>query len=184
VSSRFLVGLGAWLLGVGIATTGSMIAVHELAHGLLVSQAQQLGAGGTPAGLTVGSASPSPTASPSATASTRRHLKRRIAPPSPGLDPPTQAGTFLDAGDGSVIATCESGGAYLLSWIPNQGYWAEDVGRGPAAIAKVTFRGQGGGVLVSVFCSAGSPVAHVTQLSSHDGDDSPSPGPSGSPTDE
>ena len=44
MSSRFLVGLGAWLLGAVTATTGSMIAVNELAHGLLVPQTQQLGA--------------------------------------------------------------------------------------------------------------------------------------------
>ena len=43
VSSRFLVGVGAWLLGAVTATTGSMIAVNELAHGLLGPQTQQLG---------------------------------------------------------------------------------------------------------------------------------------------
>jgi hypothetical protein len=184
MSRRFLVGVGAWLLGAGIATTGSTIAVHELAHGLLVSQAQQLGAVATSGALTAGSASPDPTVAPSATTTApRRHLKRPMVSASAALDSPTLTGTLLDSGDGSVIATCEAGGAYLLSWIPDQGFWAEDVGRGPAATAKVTFRGPGGGVFVSVTCPAGSPVAHLRQLSGDDGDDghsgSPSAGPSG-----
>src|SRR5215469_676511 len=101
VRSRFLVGVAAWVLGTTAATTGSMILVNELAHGLLVSQTQQLGAGAPSVGTTGGSPSPGPAASPSATGSAARRHLRHSAPPS--LDPPNQAGTLLESGAGSVI---------------------------------------------------------------------------------
>ena len=180
MSSRFLLGLGAWLLGAGIATTGSMIAVHDLAHGLLVSQAQQLGAGTTGVGLTTGAAGPSPSpAAPSTTASSSPPVKRHTVPPSASSDSPTPAGTLLESGEGSAMADCVAGGAYLLYWSPDQGFSAEDVVRGPAGTASVTFRGPGAGVIMRVSCAAGVPVAHLYQLSPDDGDDSHSAGPSG-----
>jgi hypothetical protein len=170
VSSRFLVGLGAWLLGAGIATTGSMIAVHELAHGLLVSQAQQLGAGTTAVGLVAGTAnrSPSPAAPSAAASSSRRPVKRHTPRPSASTDAPTPAGTLMQSGEGSVMATCSASGAYLLYWSPDQGFWADDVARGPAGTASVTFRGPDAGVIMRISCPAGVPVAHLYQLSGHD----------------
>lgn len=172
MSSRFLVGLGAWLLGVGIATTGSMIAVHELAHGLLVSQTQQLGAGATAVGLVEGSASPSPSpAAPSAIASSsRRPVKRHTVRPSASSDAPTPAGTLLESGEGSVMADCVTGGAYLLYWSPDQGFQAEDVSRGPSSVASVTFRGLSASVSVvmRVSCLAGTPIAHLHRPSGYD----------------
>ncbi|HTA08511.1 MAG TPA: hypothetical protein VK836_08380 [Streptosporangiaceae bacterium] len=184
MSSRFLVGLGAWLLGAGIATTGSMIAVHELAHGLLVSQAQQLGAGTAGVGLTAGAASPSPSpGTPSATASSSRPpARRQTMRASASSDAPTLAGTLLESGEGSAMADCVASGAYLLYWSPDQGFWAEDVVRGPAGTASVTFRGPGAGVIMRVSCPAGVPVAHLYRLAGDDGDDGYSAGPSGSPS--
>jgi hypothetical protein len=179
VSSRFLVGLGAWLLGAATATTGSMIAVNELAHGLLVSQTQQLGAGTPRVGLIAGSASPSPSPAASTTrpAASHRHARvRHAASPSPSPATQSPAGTLLESGDGSVVAVCQAAGAYLLYWSPDLGFQAEDVARGPAAIAKVTFRGPSSAVLMRVSCAAGVPVAHLYQLGP---DDDPSDDPSG-----
>jgi hypothetical protein len=168
-----LIGLGAWLLGAVTATTGSMIAVSELANGLLGTQSQQLGGATANADLTVGSDSPSPAAalaaSASASASHRPARVRHSASPSPSAAAQSPAGTLLESGDGSVMASCQSGAAYLLYWSPDQGFQAEDVTRGPAAITSVTFRGPAGSVVVRVSCSAGTPVAHLYQPS---GDDS------------
>ena len=99
--------------------------------------------------------------------------------PSASSDAPTPAGTLLESGEGSAMADCVAGGAYLLYWSPDQGFWAEDVVRGPAGTASVTFRGPGAGVIMRVSCPAGVPVAHLYQLSPDDGDDSHSAGPSG-----
>jgi eukaryotic-like serine/threonine-protein kinase len=63
--------------------------------------------------------------------------------------------------DGSVMATCQSAGAYLLYWSPDQGFVADNVNRGPANPASVVFRGSGGGVVMQVTCSGGTPTATV-----------------------
>ena len=97
-------------------------------------------------------------------------------------DAPTLAGTLLESGEGSAMADCVASGAYLLYWSPDQGFWAEDVVRGPAGTASVTFRGPGAGVIMRVSCPAGVPVAHLYRLDGDDGDDGYSAGPSGSPS--
>jgi hypothetical protein len=179
VTSRFVVGLGAWLLGAVTATTGSMIAVNELAHGLLGPQSQQLGETTVSADLDgpARGVSPSPTvgAVGTASASTPAAKVKHSPRPSPstavgGTAAQSPAGTFLESNDGSATATCQSAGAYLLYWSPNQGFQADDVHRGPAAIASVTFRGPADSVVMRVSCSTGTPVAHVYPASSDGGD--------------
>jgi hypothetical protein len=81
----------------------------------------------------------------------------------------------LTSADGSVLASCQSAGAYLVYWSPDQGYTADDVTRGPAAVASVTFSNTAGGVVMRVSCQSGTPVAHVLPIS---------PGPSPSRSDE
>ena len=135
MSSRLLVSVGAWLLGTATVTGGCMIAVNDLAQHVLNAQ-----------GAAASSADTDPAAS-GASASTW----------SPAA---VQAGVHLLSGDGSVTATCRSGAAYLVSWRPDNGYRADDVYRGPAAIARVLFSGQSDSVLVRVSCSGGTPIAH------------------------
>ena len=88
--------------------------------------------------------SPTPTASPSAPA---------VANPTPG--PPRQ---FTTSG-GVVTAQCIGQLAYLVSWSPAPGYRVDDVRRGPAVEAQVTFvmsstRQETG---LAVGCAAGVP---------------------------
>ena len=179
VKSRLLVGVGAWLLGAVTATTGSMIAVNELAHGLLGQQTQQLASATISADLDAGPSGPSPAAArPGGTASASRPAaKVKLAAPSaaapasaagPGQ---SSSGTLLVSADGSVMAACQAAGAYLLYWSPDQGFQADDVSRGPAAITSVTFRGPAGSVVMRVSCQAGTPVAHLYQPSADDGSD-------------
>jgi hypothetical protein len=174
VSSRFLVGLGAWLLGAATATTGSMIAVNELAHGLLDAQAQAQPLGGTtvnadfePRANSTGSAS-AVSDPPAGRANTPAVKVAHSATPSPnaaatGSPPPNSGGTLLESSAGSVMATCESAGAYLLYWSPDQGYEADDVFRGPAAVASVLFQSTTTSIVMRVSCSGGTPIAHVYQ---------------------
>jgi hypothetical protein len=68
-----------------------------------------------------------------------------------------------------VVATCESAGAYLLSWSPAQGYGVAQVVRGPAAAASVAFGAGGGGtVTMDVSCSTGTPVSSTSSSPGHD----------------
>jgi len=190
VSSRFLVGLGAWLLGTATATTGSMVAVNVLAEHLLDPQTLQL------AGTTVsanpdpepGSADPNPAATTTPTLRTTKKMAKAATSAAPSSSSSSPAGTLLVFADGSVMATCESAGAYLLYWSPDQGFWVpgDDVHRGPAAVTSVLFRGQAGSLVMRVTCSGGTPIAHVYQpTGGGDGSGgSPSPSPSSGHTDE
>lgn len=157
MSSRYLAAVAAWVLGVAIATAGSIIAVNELAHGLLGQPAQQLV--GARARETHSTAiAPSPPA-PLATSVPAG----RVRTPAVSAAPQAPAGTFLNSPDGSVVASCQPGGAYLQYWSPAQGFEADDVTRGPAPVASVTFEGSGG-VVVRVSCSSGTPAAQVVPL--------------------
>ena len=173
MSSRYVAAIAAWLLGAAIATAGSVIAVNELAHGLLTQPAQQLVA--TKAHESHATVAPSSSPAPSVT-----QVRTSRAPtPTPAVStaPQTPAGTFLSSPDGSVVASCGPGGAYLQFWSPDPGFHADDVARGPAAVASVTFEGSGGGVVMRVSCPSGTPVAHLTVIS-------PEPSPSPSRSDE
>jgi hypothetical protein len=153
-----------------------MVAVSALAHGLLSPQTQLLS--GAPAGtdLDAGSTSsptapgPSPSTSPSPSA---LPIQPSSGPGTQtgGAEPQSVAPTLLTSADGSVLASCQSAGAYLVYWSPDQGYTADDVTRGPAAVASVTFSNTAGGVVMRVTCQSGTPVAHVLPIS-------PSPSPS------
>ena len=179
VKSRLLVGVGAWLLGVAAATTGSMIVVNQIAHGLLGPQTQQLSQATLSVNPDDRADRPSPSAaansgrpSPSAAARPDRDPVRtrsavNVAPSGPSASataPPhqTAAGTLLQSPYGSVTAECQPGGAYLLYWSPEQGYQADDVFRGPAATASVSFEGPANEVVMQVSCKSGSPIARVS----------------------
>jgi hypothetical protein len=71
------------------------------------------------------------------------------------------------------VASCQPGGAYLQYWSPDQGFEADDVSRGPAAVATVTFEAPSGGVVMRVSCTSGTPSAQLAALPP---DSSESPG--------
>jgi hypothetical protein len=174
VSSRYLAAVAAWVLGVAIATAGSIIAVNELAHGLLSQPAQELvGAKARESHPAALSSAPAPSVTP---APSGRSATGGAATPATSAAPPPPPGTFLSSPDGSVVASCEPAGAYLQYWSPAQGFEADDVARGPAAVARVTFEGPAGGVVMHVSCAGGTPAAQLTALSP-ERETSPSPSP-------
>lgn len=173
--SRVLIGASAWLLGALTATGGSMLAVSQLAHGLLGPGAEQLtpavvradlagyqhsGAGSAVAGRSAAQGGPSPLTSQGA---------------GPAQSPRGSApGTLLVSQAGSVVASCQSGLAYLQYWSPDQGFQADDVIRGPVAQASLTFEGYGPAIRMRVTCRGGEPTARASVLSYSN--DSPSGG--------
>jgi eukaryotic-like serine/threonine-protein kinase len=86
--------------------------------------------------------------------------------PSPGPTPSSSGssgGTWLNSAGGSVLAECQGANAYLLAWTPAQGFGVDDVRRGPALTASVTFtNGPSSEVQMQVSCNGGVPVAHVS----------------------
>lgn len=102
-------------------------------------------------------------------------VARELSAPAPGATPPpatpapSQAAPgvtrVLPTDGGSVVARCAGGQVALESWSPASGYRADDIVRGPAAVASVTFERHGGkGSLelrVTVRCAGGEPTATV-----------------------
>ena len=168
VTARFLAGAGAWLLGAGAATGGCLLAVSALGQGLAPAPSQQL----TVAAVNRALASEAEAARPaalmppvrsSATPLAPRARKSTAAPSLPPSSPAPQPSTAdFTSGGGSVVAGCQPAGAYLVSWIPAQGYAARWWVRGPAATAEVTFAGSRKVVTMTISCSGGVPSASTT----------------------
>ena len=182
---RILAGVGAWLLGAGTATAGSLLAVSLLGQGIAASPGQQLTADAVNRALAREAHDASEAGARTAPA-TRTHVPgdrarrrrdpgrrepgrprrprraraataSRIRPPSPAAD-----GTVLTSRGGTVLAECRPAGAYLVSWSPVQGYEADDVTRGPVTTARVVFESDANSVTMMVSCpdgAAGAPVA-------------------------
>ena len=181
-----MAGVGAWLLGVGTATAGSLLAVSLLGQGIAASPGQQLTADAVnqalareayDASAAATRTAPPPVPTPPATrpaATSPAASQAAPAPPAPSAPaaapaaapavPATtpSAGTVLTSLGGSVLAECRPAGAYLVSWSPVQGYQADHVARGPAVTARVVFESSANSVTVTVTCpdgAAGAPVA-------------------------
>jgi len=187
VHVRILAGVGAWLLGAGTATAGSLLAVSLLGQGIAdttgqqlttaavnqalareareASQASQAGRAGsqaasapTPTSLVTRAATPRP-AGASATSTAPSATVSPEPAPASGTVP---VGTVLTSHGGTVLAECRPAGAYLVSWSPVPGYEATGVVRGPAVTARLVFESDANTVTVTVTCpdgTAGVPVA-------------------------
>ena len=189
--SRILIAVGAWLLGAVTATAGSLLAVSQLRLGI---------AGGTSQQLTISAVNSALAAEKSEQPASAPARPLRIAPPhtthrapavhaahhtahavhpaaqgSPAA-PSSPPGTLLTSKGGSVLATCQAAGAYLLSWSPQQGFEALDVVRGPAGVASVRFAGQADAVIMRVACSGGVPTMSLSGWSGGERDDAGSAG--------
>jgi len=170
VSARFLVGVGAWLLGAGAATSGSLLAVSLLGQGLAPAPSQQLTEIAVSRALASEAVKAAPSPSPPrpvvSTWATplRPHVKKHSAAPSvpPSSPAPPPIDTVLTSIGGTVMADCQAAGAYVASWSPAQGYEATTVIRGPAATAKVTFTISRKHVTMAISCSGGTPSAATT----------------------
>ena len=177
VRTRIFIGVGAWLLGVVTATCGSLLAVSLLGNGFGVSagQGQQLTAAAVNAALASApkerTAAPAGHRSPAPSKAHHARAKHASSPPVTPVAPvqDAQPGTLLASPAGTVVASCGPAGAYLVSWSPAQGYGSEQVVRGPAAIARVTFDAGSSSLTLAVSCHAGSPIANTVWGHDDDG---------------
>jgi len=183
VHGRIYLAVAAWLLGAGAATGGSLVAVSLLGQSLVAPPTQQLTVGAVNRALASDSKQPAAAPTPgssrgpghgktraTAAASPSASASPSTVPASPPAAPGAAAGgTLLTSSGGSVVAECGSSGAYLISWSPQQGYLAENVVRGPAPLAKVTFLAGQSGVSMSVSCNASMPSATITTVRGDDG---------------
>jgi hypothetical protein len=187
---RVVAGVGAWLLGVGAATAGSLLAVSLLGQGIATNTSQQLTESAVQRALAVeatetqGAGPAATTGSPSPTPSAARPHQARLsqvgpengatpsarASRSPASSPSAQpaatpSSTLLSSQGGSVVTQCRPAGAYLMSWSPAPGYEVSTVSRGPAQTARVIFNSVANSVTMRVSCSTGAPTATSTVAS-------------------
>lgn len=152
--------MGAWLLGAAAATTGSLYAVDQLGQGLLAQHSKQVTAAMVNAELALERPEQTPPAvSPSPSVS--HHASSHLSAPKTDVS----AGELLTSPEGWVIASCQPGGAYLMTESPQQGYEADHVIKGPSPVASVVFRassGSSGGVIMKVTCVDGQPEKQLT----------------------
>lgn len=176
VRSRVVLGVGAWLLGVTLATAGSLYAVDQLDNSLLAVNSRQMSVKMVNSELAhehVQRARPvratrkagRPRESSGQRAHKHSSAKPRVSPSQSATPTPTSspaAGVWLSSADGGADAVCLPGGAYLQYWTPQPGFEVDDVSRGPAAVASVVFRDDAGGIVMQISCSAGVPTKRLT----------------------
>jgi hypothetical protein len=182
VRARIIVAVTAWLLGAATATGGCLLAVSLLGDGFGVtgSSGQQLTAAAVNKALADAERAPAsaPAAAPSRSARARPATRRPRArsaptpttttatpPPTPTPTPPqstTPVGTPFSSQGGTVVAACESAGAYLITWSPAQGYEVDSFVRGPAAQATVRFETNSTAVTMTITCPNGTPAENTT----------------------
>jgi hypothetical protein len=154
-------------MGVAAATAGSLYAVGQLGHDLLMQQSKQVSVSMVNSELALENAehkTPLPGLSPSASriVPPLHPLRKHDASP-PKATPATSPGLLLTSPDGTAVAVCQQGLAYLVYVTPYNGFEVDDLFRGPARYASVTFQGQsGGGIVMTVSCTAGKPHARVS----------------------
>lgn len=69
----------------------------------------------------------------------------------------TDVKRMLTTVGGDVVAQCRGEDAYLVYWIPKQGYRTHDVVRGPAEVAKLQFKGHDREIELKIKCDDGVP---------------------------
>jgi hypothetical protein len=156
LNRRLLVSTLAWVGGACAAVLVAMLALSLIGDGLGAGQAQPLSAEAagperplpTP-GVPSLDGGPSPSRTPAATsASLSSH-------------PPQAVTRLLTSSGGTAVARCVEDRVYLVSWSPAQGYRADEVLRGPARVARVSFESSRREVTIEARCGSDGPVAKV-----------------------
>jgi hypothetical protein len=175
---RVFIGVGAWVVGAGVATGGSLLAVSLLGQGITSSPSEQLSGSAVNNALASGTSATPAGAGPSvgprgAKSATKPKAAASTASGSPvGAAPASAGSTVLTSSGGTVVASCLSTGAFLRSWSPAQGFQVSSSVRGPAATASVQFESATQEVTMVVSCSTGVPTATTqTEASGGGGDD-------------
>jgi hypothetical protein len=112
-------------------------------------------------GVTRATASPGPSATPSA--SPTRRTPQPSGEPSE-LTPSGPVGTRLSSAGGSVYAVCAQGRGQLTSWEANPGYTVQKVNQGPALAPEIVFEGFASRYRMTITCVGGTPTPLVLPL--------------------
>ncbi|MWA07321.1 hypothetical protein F8568_044755 [Actinomadura sp. LD22] len=152
-SAAAVLGVGAGMAAINVVGTGitergvKPMTPDEVAAALAVPP--------TPTG-------PSPAAQPSASTSPPARDKPRPAPTVTVTRQVTTAITSLGSEAGDIVARCDGGAAFLVSWTPAQNFSVGDSNRRPPGPVFVRFQSSSRFVTMTVTCRADRPTAAVS----------------------
>jgi hypothetical protein len=147
-----LIAVAAWAFGAVTAVTVGLFALSTVGSGWFAGPADPLAHAVEPSPVAAQPAATATGTSVPATATATVSLTAAQTLSSPG---------------GTVVAGCVSGGVYVALWSPAQGFRADDVFRGPAATARVTFENLTVEVEMSITCVDGVPRSTYSQGPNH-----------------
>jgi hypothetical protein len=152
-------GIAGWIAGALASVAVGLLALSSVGADLTGSG--DLPFTVDPSQIDAGAEAPV-TTEPSVSAGPGRTVNA-TSPTHPSTGPPGRQ-RRLDSAGGYVVARCRSGQVYLVYWSPATGFRADDVERGPARQARVTFKGAGLEVKMKVDCAGGGdPRADIEQ---------------------
>ncbi|MEE6260701.1 septum formation initiator [Plantactinospora sonchi] len=166
---RTVLAAGGWLLAALAATGTGLAAVQVIGAGLTGPAGEVRTPDEVARALAEVSASPTPSAPAGTVPGTGGTPTGSPTPGGPSTGgspgsatpatvPPVAGARLLATPGGTIVARCDGGRVWLVSWTPAQGYRAEEVDRGPDDDAEVTFRSTAQRFDVEVECRAGEPV--------------------------
>jgi hypothetical protein len=161
---RSLVAVTGWVAAALVATVAGLGGIRLVGDSLTGTAGGVLSEEDVTRALAA--ATPTPAATPSASASSSPATSAPASRP-PASRPP--ALTSFPSSGGVAIAGCRGDQAFLDRWSPNPGYQVRDVDAGPDDEAKVRFESDDRHVDLRITCSGGVP--HATEKSNHGGDD-------------
>lgn len=149
---RSVLAVAGWLAAAAGATTVGVVALGAVGSGIVGTAATPMTRDQVAGELAQASQASSP-------------QRTATSPATPGGVP-----RAIGVPGGIIIARCSAGQVTLGSWSPAQGYETDDVRRGPARAATMTFETEDTENDVRVTCRAGVPMAHTTTEADHDHD--------------
>jgi len=157
----------AWAAAAVTAITSGMAAISAVGTGITDRDTKPMTPHEVAVALAAPAAAPDPSPSPP-----------RPSPPAPRPAPTvtvtekiTTAVTNLASEAGDIVARCDHGSAYLVSWTPRQGYSVGDSHRAPPGEVFVEFRSYARQITMTVTCYGTRPNAIVDRTrADHTGD--------------
>jgi hypothetical protein len=149
--------LAAWTAAAGAAIAVGMIALSLIGTGLNDGPIENLNA------TTVSESTPGvpttpvrTTSAPAVSAPTSTTPNRLPPTTATTAAPPKSSDRTVVTHGGTVIARCVPAGAYLVGWSPAVGYQPDNIVRGPASFAHITFSNRSRDVRITITCVSGT----------------------------
>ncbi len=144
----------AWLAGAATSVVIGLVALSLIGNGFADGPLQPL----TPAAATPMSSGTTASDDPFTATHTITPAPKDAsvsAPPASTGNTSAATDRSVSSGGGTAVFRCQPGGAYLVAWSPGPGFEADDLVRGPASAARITFEGRQSTYEIVARCSEG-----------------------------